>query len=1177
MQGQALSMIMDMMQSCQLKNDALVKHCLDFIAVVGGEDGLPPPAIETLENFKKAMILVYDLFVEAEDVRIKAAAVRTLSALARNPHISFMESDDSIVSSDTLLRTMRTAQMCQVASERDTFCIQVRLPSLPWLICDRCDAVWICCVQVFGIILLFRVNSPGAIPKSSQISEYIRHVHEAVGDIIRYIVDGGEEFFFDNSDSRAKAIEVRCCRCACHCCFIHESCTVAPSYLPLYVLISACQIHDVLAAFAAASKLLSLCGRDSVNFTDAKGLTLLHKYTQQQCHRISVLMMSVLDRLAQSGLKECLRVFMEICGDDIDYLQRTPHGATALNLARASSDATCTALLEKATECAEQSQETTSKENTNVQDKNARSAAAAAALKKQRKKKMGSPVGLEAPELGHKDERSDPFRSQMEDVERVKAEAEYERTLAERRRQLEDMEAAFSRKSLCDKAHYCSEKKAKTSINDMHRSTAVLPACEAGPQKKAPIRIQGKDMEVMGLSAQSDIMQRQQQILGSSISVGSGTNNGSPDPAAAPAGPYDDHSIGTRLSAFQTRPPPLGSRGLPAGDDRMAGTWHSLFAADPADAVQGGPDNKWNMLSSSSGQNNHMTVDAERQSSFIQQQIWPPLNNPPRQQPQPDYGGAQQPSQDALTSNVSGNLSQPPPVSSGLPDDDVADDTQILSWLSSEITGLIGNGPQSDRAPTEIQKSRDFQNGGVPHPPLHNSPSPYENVGESAGFLPMGTSVSPFYGGNHMTMSPYMQHPTPGNFVHSNSGPWGNAVPNAMTVDPRLIPQSEISGGDGRPSVHPSRFWHTEENDIPSKHLWLGNLNTRLPRSVLKSVFEEYGPIEDVVTFPGRMYAFVNFIQPEDAQRAAKELDNMTLPVLTGNRKLVIKFRPNRKALGRVGDLMPGVANIEECNSGAIAPSISVPVLRSPDMSSSQQSGGDSLPQNQAFMEGEHPQERHLLGEREDAFDTADPNVMIGSSCRHLWLGNVCVRPSKTVLFSLFSRYGPVESVRVFPGKTYAFVNFYSGEHAFRAKEALDGKTLTAVTGTKPLVVRFQREGAGPAGWARVQDNFNNIPPLQSAESAPGIRHRHREASSNGTLLSVLGAYVTNNMMLSQDRVNIEVPGGYRSSSNETQRPQSLSPEEYPSLNRSVRGTENAYYDPYQTERHVTQRQRVRC
>lgn len=301
---------------------------------------------------------------------------------------------------------------------------------------------------------------------------------------------------------------------------------------------------------------------------------------------------------------------------------------------------------------------------------------------------------------------------------------------------------------------------------------------------------------------------------------------------------------------------------------------------------------------------------------------------------------------------------------------------------------------------------------------------------------------------------------------------------------------------------------------------------------MLKSVFEEYGPIEDVVTFPGRMYAFVNFIQPEDAQRAAKELDNMTLPVLTGNRKLVIKFRPNRKALGRVGDLMPGVANIEEGNSGAIAPSISVPVFRSPDMNSPQQSGPESASGHQPYVE-EHPHDRHMFGDREENSEAADSGAMMGTPCRHLWLGNVCVRPSKTVLFSLFSRFGPVESVRVFPGKTFAFVNFYGGEHACRAKEALDGKILTAVTGTKPLVVRYQREGAGPAGWARVHDNF---PPLQTAESAPG-------------------AYVSNNVMVSPTKPCLAPHGEYGPSNGESNR-QSISPEELSSLNLPARATD---------------------
>ena len=50
-------------------------------------------------------------------------------------------------------------------------------------------------------------------------------------------------------------------------------------------------------------------------------------------------------------------------------------------------------------------------------------------------------------------------------------------------------------------------------------------------------------------------------------------------------------------------------------------------------------------------------------------------------------------------------------------------------------------------------------------------------------------------------------------------------------------------------------------------------MNTRLPRAVLKAVFEQHGPVDDVVTFPGRMYAFVNFQHADDAARAQESLD----------------------------------------------------------------------------------------------------------------------------------------------------------------------------------------------------------------------------------------------------------------------------------------------------------------
>ena len=76
-------------------------------------------------------------------------------------------------------------------------------------------------------------------------------------------------------------------------------------------------------------------------------------------------------------------------------------------------------------------------------------------------------------------------------------------------------------------------------------------------------------------------------------------------------------------------------------------------------------------------------------------------------------------------------------------------------------------------------------------------------------------------------------------------------------------------------------LWHADrcctsfadQSTPPSKHLWLGNLHTRLARGMLKVVFEQYGAVEDVVTFPGRMYAFVNFRNAEEAARAREALD----------------------------------------------------------------------------------------------------------------------------------------------------------------------------------------------------------------------------------------------------------------------------------------------------------------
>ena len=77
---------------------------------------------------------------------------------------------------------------------------------------------------------------------------------------------------------------------------------------------------------------------------------------------------------------------------------------------------------------------------------------------------------------------------------------------------------------------------------------------------------------------------------------------------------------------------------------------------------------------------------------------------------------------------------------------------------------------------------------------------------------------------------------------------------------------------------------------------------------------------------------------------------------------------------------------------------------------------------------------------------------------RHIWIGNVTQKPQEDILIQLFSRFGPIESARVFSAKSYAFVNFYDVSSAIQAMTKLDGVSVPVLTGLKPLVMRYQHE-----------------------------------------------------------------------------------------------------------------------
>lgn len=69
---------------------------------------------------------------------------------------------------------------------------------------------------------------------------------------------------------------------------------------------------------------------------------------------------------------------------------------------------------------------------------------------------------------------------------------------------------------------------------------------------------------------------------------------------------------------------------------------------------------------------------------------------------------------------------------------------------------------------------------------------------------------------------------------------------------------------------------------------------------------------------------------------------------------------------------------------------------------------------------------------------------------RHLLLGNISSRPNESALETVFGKFGPLESVKVFPGKTYALVSFQDLAPAAEAMQCLDGHSLLSVSGVAP-------------------------------------------------------------------------------------------------------------------------------
>lgn len=338
----------------------------------------------------------------------------------------------------------------------------------------------------------------------------------------------------------------------------------------------------------------------------------------------------------------------------------------------------------------------------------------------------------------------------------------------------------------------------------------------------------------------------------------------------------------------------------------------------------------------------------------------------------------------------------------------------------------------------------------------------------------------------------------------------------------------------------------SDESCEPTRHLWIGNLGTRTPRTILKAMFEKHGIVDDVVTFPGRMYAFVNYRSTEEAIAAFAAFQDRVIPELTGDRRLLLKYRPAKKAtahlraLGLVDEDGASVALPGEGAGGLIDDADGIlggsGIVRMSDLD---RDGNSSEPSPRIWLGNIAPtatsKSLHVvlgrfgpltdaavfparigplgyafvkfenLTDAVRAFDALNNTIvptlsgskqlkmrykpatdgpgaredgLEGSKAssvpsRHLWLGNVTQKPSEDIVLQIFARYGSVDSVRVFPAKAYAFVNFAEVSAAAAAVNELDGTSVPALTGVKPLVMRYQQEAMPmlPKGMMPVSSN----------------------------------------------------------------------------------------------------------
>ncbi|CAA7027909.1 unnamed protein product [Microthlaspi erraticum] len=190
----------------------------------------------------------------------------------------------------------------------------------------------------------------------------------------------------------------------------------------------------------------------------------------------------------------------------------------------------------------------------------------------------------------------------------------------------------------------------------------------------------------------------------------------------------------------------------------------------------------------------------------------------------------------------------------------------------------------------------------------------------------------------------------------------------------------------------------------PSRHLWVGNLPLGITERELADRFARFGELESLAFQPSRSYAFLNFKHDEDAFAAMESLQEFPL---AGN-PLRIEFAKAEKS--STGSRTEDMFRHDEQRSAA---------------------RGSPFIQKDSRMRYESP----------DTYSKSKMSDRNGEPSDVLYIGfPASLKVDEALLRKVFSPFGDITKVTIFPGRSYAFVQFRNLMAACNAKETLQGK-----------------------------------------------------------------------------------------------------------------------------------------